>query len=436
MTYKSTIVVVGGGAGGLGLVRRLGARFGHGQADVILVDKNLTHIWKPLLHEVAAGTLDANMDEVGYGGHGVRWGYRFIKGALETIDRSSKEITIAAQLDEDGNEIIGQHRLRYDYLVLAFGGVSNHYNIEGVEKNALFLETRNQADVFRLKLLNACMRVRHAIDRDHQKHQVQIAIVGGGATGVELAAELYNAASALKQYGLDNFESGWLKVTLLEAGPRILPMLTEKLATAARKDLEALGVTVLTDKQVSCVEKDRILVRSGDIIPADMTVWAAGVKACESVKLMADFDLDRLNRIIVRKTLQTSIDDHIYALGDCASFIPEGADRPLHPRAQAAQQMAKIIFKNLAHEIEGKPLVSFKYNDRGSLVNLGRRSTVGSLMGNLIGGNMPIQGRLARFAYLSLYRMHLIAIHGWIKALALMAIGRVNQIIRPKLKLH
>ena len=200
---KTKIVVVGGGAGGLELVTRLGRALGRDQFDVILVERNSTHIWKPLLHEVAAGSLDANLDEVGYRSHGHRWRYRFHYGSLETIDRENRFVVVAAVRDDDGAELIARHRIRYDYLVIAVGSVANDFGTPGVAENCLFLENRNQADRFRLKLLNHCLGVSRAMSANSSAEAfVDIAIVGGGATGVELAAELYNAASAAKQYGI------------------------------------------------------------------------------------------------------------------------------------------------------------------------------------------------------------------------------------------
>jgi len=178
------IVVVGGGAGGLELVRLLGSRYGRKAHDIILIDRNLTHIWKPLLHEVAAGSLDANLDEVGYGGHAVRWGYRFFNGSLESVDRTARTVTTAPLLDERGEEIIGRHTIRYDYLVLAMGGISNDFGVPGVREHAMFLEDRPQADRFRQKLLNACLRTNHAHQTGDLEACVRISIVGGGATGV------------------------------------------------------------------------------------------------------------------------------------------------------------------------------------------------------------------------------------------------------------
>jgi len=433
---KTQIVIVGGGAGGLELATKLGPHFGRETFDIILVEKNRTHIWKPLLHEVAAGSLDANLDEVGYRSHGHAWGYRFFYGAMEGIDRDSRHVLIAPILDEDGREIMGRHRIRYDYLVMAVGSVSNDFGTKGVAQHCIFLDSRLQADRFRTKLLNHCLRVSRTLQADpNADASVKVDIVGGGATGVELAAELYNSAAALRHYGLEVFDESRLKVTLIEAGPRILPALPEDLAKAAHEELEALGVRVMTDTAVVEANADGMITKSGEFIAADLRVWAAGVKAAD---VLADMGLGtaRGNQLVVKPTLQTTRDERIFAIGDCCWFVPQGETRPVPPRAQAAHQMASIAFHNIRALIRGRALKSFVYRDHGSLVSLSHFSTVGSLMGNLIGGRMAIEGRLARFVYVSLYRMHLIAIHGWLKGLSLILVGHVNQIIRPRLKLH
>ncbi|MBK5911599.1 FAD-dependent oxidoreductase [Rhodothalassium salexigens] len=433
---KNQIVVVGGGAGGLELVRRLGARYGRDEHDIILVEKNRTHIWKPLLHEVAAGSLDANMDEVGYGGHAVRWGYRFFNGALESIDRDRRQIVTKPMFDAEGREVVGRHHIRYDYLVLSVGGVSNDFGTPGVAEHALFLENRRQADDFRGRLLNACLRVSHlAANQGADDARVRVCIVGGGATGVELAAELYNAAAALRHYGLEVFDESRMDVTLIEAGPRILPALPENIAGAAHEELENLGVEVLTGTMVTKMDETHVHTKDGRAIRADLKVWAAGVKAPDFLGSL-DLETNRINQIVVRPTLQTTVDDRIFALGDCASCLLPGRDRPVPPRAQAAHQMAEAAFENLKRIQDGRPLKNFVYRDRGSLVSLSRYSTIGSLMGNLVGGRMAVEGRVARFAYLSLYRLHLIAVHGWLKGWTLIVLGHVNQIVRPRLKLH
>ena len=439
---KTQIVVVGGGAGGLELVRRLGAKLGRTEFDVILLERNSTHIWKPLLHEVAAGSLDANLDEVGYRSHGHRWGYRFFSGSLEGIDRTASDrgggqVLVAPILDEDGSELIGRHRIRYDYLVLAIGAISNDFGTKGAKEFCLFLDDRSEADRFRKRLLNHCLRVSRILSENpNSDAKVEIAIVGGGATGVELAAELYNAAAALRHYGLEVFDESRLKVTLIEAGPRILPALPETLAQAAHEELEALGVRVLTGTAIVEVTAEAMRTKSGETIPADLKVWAAGVRAPEILKEIAGLETTRGNQLVVRPTLQTTRDERIFAIGDCCFFVPEGQEKPVPPRAQAAHQMATTAYRNILALIGNRPLRTFVYRDKGSLVSLSRYSTVGSLMGNLIGGRMAIEGRLARMVYLSLYRLHLISIHGWIKGMALIVIGHVNRVVRPRLKLH
>ena len=414
MNRKTQIVVVGGGAGGLELVRRLGAKYGRKAHDIILVDKNLSH----------------------YRGHCHRWGYRFFQGSLDGIDRAAKTIRLAPVKDEDGSELIEAHTIRYDILALALGSVSNDFGVPGVKEHCLYLDSRVQADRFRTRLLNHCLRVSRAMMNDPTANeQVRVAIVGGGATGVELAAELYNAAGALRHYGLEVFDESRMQVTLLEAGPRILPALPEKLAAAAKHELGVLGVAVRPDVQVVEARPRQLITKSGEVIEADLIVWAAGVKGADFLSGLG-LETNGRNQIIVTDTLQTTVDPCIYALGDCASYTPLGEQRPVPPRAQAAHQMAEVVFANICRIQQNKPLRRFIYRDKGSLVSLSRFSTVGSLMGNLIGGSMAIEGRIARFIYTSLYRLHLIGIHGWVKATFLMLVGRVNRIVRPRLKLH
>lgn len=434
---KTQIVICGGGAGGLELARRLGARYGRKRHDIILVERNRTHIWKPLLHEVATGALDANLDEVGYRSHCHRWGYRFFHGTFAGIDRKARQVILAPMLDEDGRELVGEHRIRYDYLVVAIGSVTNDFGTPGVREHCLFLDDRYQADRFRERLLNHCLRVsRKMLMGATTDETVSVTIVGGGATGVELAAELFNAAAGLRYYGLEVFDESRLKVTLVEAGPRILPALPERLADAARGELEALGVRVITGTKVIAAERGAILVEGGERIPGDLMVWATGVRGSPILCGIGGLQTTPNCQLVVRDTLQTTEDDRIFAMGDCSWFKPEDSERPIPPRAQAAHQMADTVFHNLVALMEGKPLRPFVYRDRGSLVSLSRYSTVGSLMGNLVGGRMAIEGRLARIMYLSLYRLHLFGIHGWLKGLALITVGHVNAVIRPRLKLH
>ena len=288
-----------------------------------------------------------------------------------------------------------------------------------------------------MKLLNQCLRVSRQMSADPASDaHVRVAIVGGGATGVELAAELYNAAAGLRYYGLEVFDESQLAIALIEAGPRILPALPEKLANAAREELETLGVRVISDARVAEVRADGVVLDGGQLVPADLRVWAAGVKGADVLNNIGGLETDRDNRLVVRQTLQTTRDDHVFAIGDCCACGQKGSDRPVPPRAQAAHQMADTLYLNLRRAIDGEPLKDFRYQDFGSLVSLSHYSTVGSLMGGLIGGKLAIEGRLARLVYVSLYQMHLVAIHGWLRGLAMIVVGHVNAVIRPRLKLH
>jgi NADH dehydrogenase len=433
---KTQIVVVGGGAGGLELVRRLGARFGRKRHDIILIDRNRTHVWKPLLHEVAAGSLDANLDEVGYRSHCARWGYRYLYGALDGIDRAAGQVFVAPILDEDGSVLVARHAVRYDYLVLAIGSIGNDFGTPGARDHCLFLDDRVQADRFRSKLLDHCLRVSRTMSENPAADaHVRIAIIGAGATGVELAAELYDAAAALRHYGLEVFDESRLQVTLVEAGERILPQLDEDLAKAAHEELSKLGVRICTERRVTRVSP-HVVESDGGSIEADLIVWAAGVKGPEILQRLDGLETSRTGQIVVTPTLQASIDPRIFAIGDCCSCLLSGQARPVPPRAQSAHQMATATYRNLVRLMAGRPLRPFAYRDRGSLVSLSRFSTVGSLMGALVGGRLAIEGRLARFAYVSLYRMHLIAIHGWAGGIVKIVISKINAVVRPRIKLH
>jgi len=434
---RTRIVIVGGGAGGLELATRLGARLGRQHHDIVLVDRNRTHIWKPLLHEVATGSLDANLDEVGYRGHCSRWNYRYTYGAMETVDRGARELVIAPVLDEKGREIVQRHRIPYDYLILAIGSEANDFATPGVQEHCMLLDSRADADRFRDLLLNHCLRVSRAMSTNGAGDAfVNISIVGAGATGVELAAELYNAAAALRHYGLEVFDETRLKVTLIEAAPRILPALPERLSSAAHAELEKLGVRVLTSTRITAAQDDGFVTAEGEHIPADMMLWVAGVKAPGVLSGIDGLETNRSGQLVVRPSLQTTHDERIFAIGDCCACTLPGSERPVPPRAQAAHQMAATAAANVERSMRGKPLEDFVYRDKGSLVSLSRYSTVGNLMGNLVGGQLAVEGNIARLIYKSLYSMHLLAIHGWLKGMALIAVGTVNRVIRPRLKLH
>jgi len=429
------IVIVGGGAGGLELATRLGKTLGkRGIASVMLVDANLTHIWKPLLHEVAAGSLDSSADELNYVAQ-AKWNhFEFQLGRMSGLDREQKKIQLAATYDENGVELLPARELGYDSLVIAVGSTTNDFGTQGAAQHCLFLDTRKQAERFHQQLLNHYLRA-HAEQNDAVE-QISVAIVGAGATGVELAAELHNAAHELAAYGLDRIKPENMHITVIEAGPRVLPALPERIGGPVHKTLEKLGVRVMTNAAVSEVTAENLVTADGQVIAASLKVWAAGIRAPGFLKDIDGLETNRINQLQVLPTLQTTRDENIFAFGDCAACPQPGTDRNVPPRAQAAHQQASLLVKSLKLRIEGKTtLPEYRYTDYGSLISLSRFSAVGNLMGNLTGSVM-LEGWLARMFYISLYRMHQMALYGTFRTLMLMLGSRIGRGTDPRLKLH
>ncbi|CAG9185024.1 NAD(P)/FAD-dependent oxidoreductase [Cupriavidus pinatubonensis] len=439
MDRQHRIIVVGGGAGGLELVTRLGDRLGkRSRAKVILVDRNPTHFWKPLLHEVAAGSMDANTHQLEYAAQ-ARWHhFEFQHGALTAVDRLRKCITVAGCFDDEGQELQPVRELEYDTLVLSIGCVTHFFGVPGAEQHSLALDTVEQAEKFRRRLISTCVRAQSGRGRTgaHGRSRVDIAIVGAGATGVELAAELRNTAHVLNAYGIHKLDPRQdIHIHVIEAGPRILPALSERISHKAHKLLSNLHVNVLTSERVTTVSPSEILTASGKRIEVDLTVWAAGITAPAVVRNFG-LPVNRAGQVIVGPTLQVEGDSSIFALGDCASYTCVERQTVVPPRAQAAHQQATFLFTALNARLKGRAPPAFRYKDRGSLVSLGDFSAVGSLKGGLVGGSMFIEGLLARLMYTSLYRMHVMTLHG----LRRMALDTAAHWLRsrtsPRIKLH
>ncbi len=433
MTHR--IVIVGGGAGGLELATRLGRTLGkRGQAQITLVDANLTHIWKPLLHEVAAGSLNSSVDELNYVAQ-AKWNhFEFQLGRMAGLDRGERRVRLAATLDDDGTLLMPERELSYDSLVIAVGSTTNDFGTPGAAEHCLFLDTREQAERFHHQLLSHYLRA-HA-SQDSSTEIINVAIVGAGATGVELAAELHHAAHELAAYGLNSIRPENMRITVIEAGPRVLPALPERISKPVHKTLEKIGVTVLTGAAVSQVTREALHTTDGREIPSSIKVWAAGIRAPGFLKDLDGLESNRINQLQVKPSLQTTRDDNIFAFGDCAACPQPGSEgKNVPPRAQAAHQQASLLAKSLKLHIEGKALPEYRYRDYGSLISLSTFSAVGNLMGNLTGSVM-LEGWLARMFYVSLYRMHQIALYGVTRTLLMMLGDRIGRSTEPRLKLH
>ena len=440
------IVIIGGGAGGLELATRLGDTLGKKhRAHITLIEKERTHFWKPHLHEIAAGSMDVGVHQTDYlaQSHWHHFAYRV--GEATHIDRSARVVHVAAFVDEGQEEVAGARAIPYDTLVVAIGSLTNAFGTAGVAEYAISLDDARQAGRFHRRLVNACIRA-HSQSGPLQAGQLHVAIIGAGATGVELAAELRNTTRVLVSFGLDRIDAEKdIRLIVIEAAERILPALPERLSTAVSALLDELGVQVRTSARVAEVLPDGVKLTTGEIIPAELVVWAAGVKASEVLEHFDGLETNRAHQLVVRATLQTTRDDNIFAIGDCAAcpWIGHRGDQPgltVPPRAQVAHQQASHMVGQIARRLEGKPLVEWRYRDFGSLISLGEYSTVGNLMSGLARGlaksTLWVDGLFARAMYLSLYKMHELALHGFWKV-ALDTLARmITRRTEPRVKLH
>ncbi len=498
------MVIVGGGAGGLELVtqlgNRLGARCRRPKAHITLVDRSPTHLWKPLLHEVAAGSLEPAAHQLEYAAQ-ARWhGFEFQLGELIALDRGRRIIKLSAALDEDGTELLPSRELAYDTLVIAIGSNTHFFGVAGAQEHALALDTVEQAERFQRRLLAACMRtqrkpavpvntpvheanIQAAVAADkkraaalentaasNEQPRLQIVIVGGGATGVELSAELRNTAQVFAAYGLHQLDpQREIGIVIVEAQPRILSALSERMSQASAQLLRKLGIKLVVGERVESVSANSLRTVSGKMLRADLIVWAAGIKAPAVLSQLDGLATNQLGQLKVRATLQTESDDNIFALGDCASCpwleqntmvdlfrnlvarntfdastkvpsVKKGGMAPLRdsgrgpvpPRAQAAHQQASFLGRTLRRRLANKPLPTFRYRDLGSLVSLSRFSAVG----NVAGGHLLIEGWLARFMYIWLYRLHGAALHGFMRMMLDTVASWLRRSASPRVKLH
>ncbi|OIR04558.1 NADH dehydrogenase [mine drainage metagenome] len=437
------VLIVGGGAGGLELATKLGDTLGRkGKALITLVDKSTTHVWKPLLHEIAAGSMNPEKHELVYIAQAHWHHFKFRLGSMDSLDRSKREISISPHYDEDGIEVIPRRTLQYDTLVIAVGSTTNDFGVKGAREYSIALDTQDQAEKFHRRLHNALLRAQTQV-APVQAGQLEVVIVGAGATGVELSAELHNTTRELTAYGLDKIDPDHdINISLIEASKYLLPALPRKLSNSVEIELKKLRVHLYTGERVTEVTDKGVFTHSGRFIPSALVVWAAGIKAPDFLREIDGLETNRINQLKVHRTLQTTLDENIFAFGDCAACPMPGNDTShdegtVPPRAQAAHQQASMLVKTIKCRVAGrKDLPQYTYLDYGSLVNLGHHTTVGNLMGAITGGSLFIEGMFARIMYKSLYKMHLMALHG-IWDVALKTIARmISRRTESQVKLH
>ncbi|MEX3980889.1 NAD(P)/FAD-dependent oxidoreductase [Paraburkholderia sp. EG287A] len=430
MKKPGRIVIVGGGIAGILLATRLGDGLGRsGAASVTLIDRSPTHIWKPMLHTIAAGTRDVNQQRVIYLSHAREHGFTYQPGEMCGLDRQRREVQLAAIEAHEGGLMLEPRTVPYDVLLLCIGSRANDFGVPGVMEHCHLIDSQQQAEAFNVALRERSLR---SVVKDEG---LRVAIVGAGATGVELSAELSHLFELAAGYG-DPAIRERLSLTLLEAGPRVLPAFPPEISSASQQRLEKIGFRVMTSTGVSAVEPGGLRYGDGKLAEADLMVWAAGVKAPDFMNRLAGLETNRANQIVVSGTLQSLHDENIFALGDCASLTPEGAQRPLPPTAQVAAQQAEHLARHLPEWIRyDKPLPGFAFRDFGSLVSLSEYDSFGTLgrFGLFPGG--LIRGKLAQLSHAMLYRRHQQALHGFRRATLLWTAEQINGLAQPDIRL-
>lgn len=404
------ILIIGAGIAGLLLATRLGRTLGRrGEARITLVDRSFHHIWKPTLHTIAAGTQSAHHQAVNLLAHAAGSGYAFEPGELQAVDRARREVWLATLCDEQGREQVPARALPYDWLVLALGSGANDFGVTGVREHAQFIDGLAQAEQFNQALRRQLLR---AALKDEP---LRVSIVGGGATGVELAAELSHVMELAAGYGDPGLRER-LQLTLYDSGPRLLGAFPPAISSASQAVLERLGFRLHLGARVQGVTATGLSVRQADgtlqQAPSDLRVWAAGVQAPAAMAALQPLPLNALRQLLVTAQLCSPEDERVLALGDCAACTPPGAERPLPPTAQIATQQAHYLALALPARLRGQTSPDFRARDLGALVSLGAYNAYGTLGASGLLPGRFIRGRLAQWAHAGLHARHQAAVQG------------------------
>ena len=375
---KPRVVILGGGFGGLAAARAL-----HKAADVTVVDRHNYQTFLPLLYQVSTAGLAA--DHVAYPIRGAlrKTPVKFRMGSPISIDHKNKEVKL------DSSEL-----LKFDHLIVALGSVSADFGIPGVKEFTLGMKTVSEALTIRAEI----MRRFEDLCRFEDDTKLSITVVGGGPTGVEMAGAIAELIRGPLKSDQANAAAN-INITLIEAGPRLLPPFAPSLSARTKKDLEKLGVKVLLNAAVQEVEHRKIKLKDGTTISSEITIWAAGVKGSDA---MGQLNLPTVaNRVAVDPTMQVKNYPNVWALGDIAAAI--GKDGNTLPMvAPVAIQQGKFIAKQIMRISKNQKLENFKYLDKGSMATIGRNKAVVQVK------SLKISGAIAWLIWLWLHLFYLL----------------------------
>jgi NADH dehydrogenase len=375
---RPRVVILGAGFGGLNAARALA-----GKADVTLVDRHNFQTFLPLLYQVSTAALAA--DHVVHPVRGAlrKSGVKFRMGSPISVDHKNRTVKL------DSSEV-----LEFDHLIVALGSATADFGVPGVIEHGLGMKSVHEALMIRAEV----MRRFEDLCRFEDNTRLSIAVVGGGPTGVEMAGAL----AELKRGPLMNdmaHAAEHMDIYLIEAGPRILPMFSEKLSARAESDLHKLGVFVKTNTAVREIKPRQIIIKDGEPIPAEITIWAAGVKGEPTAGLL-NLPIAG-SRIDCDENLEVNHYPNIWAIGDINGT--KGADGRFLPMvAPVALQQGKWVAKQILRKASGQVLIPFKYRDKGSMATIGRHKAVVQVK------NFKMAGAPAWFVWLWLHLFYLL----------------------------
>ena len=369
------VVIVGAGFGGLAAARKLSQQK---DINVTVVDKHPYQLFSPLLYQVATGGLPE--DDIAYPVRAAIPGVSFRKGEVTKVNSNSKSITLA-----------DQSTIEYDQLVLATGSTGTTFGVPGVQENALQMKSILEARVIKKQLLG----MYEEVEAGHKpKESLKVVVIGAGPTGVEVSGAVAELQKSMKHEFPNIYKMA--SVTLVEAGPRVLPMFHDKSSKHAQSELEDIGVVVKTNSAVDRMYETDVHLKGGEILSGGTLIWAAGVAAYQTWTSLGE--TDRSNRIKIDENLQTSAG--IFVIGDGAHLQFKG--NPLPMIAPVALQMGKHVAKQIMSLKNNKPLRPFKYTDKGQMATIGRRRAVVEMPGGL-----RMHGTIAWLTWLALHVFYL-----------------------------